>query len=219
MEKIIIFGNTMIAKLAYYYFTRDKKYSVVAFTVDSAYIQSSTYFDLPLLPFEDIEKTYNPKDYKMFVAIGPTGMNSIREKKFYEAKAKGYQLVSHISSKAVCESPVGENTLVADGAVINPFAIIGNNNFFWEQCYISCDAIIKDHCYFSPQSSVGTFSEINNNSIISTNASIKTQINVAEKTLVGSCSYISQDTKPLGVYGEKSSPLYGQISDKINIAE
>lgn len=217
MQKLIIFGNTMVAKLAHYYFSRDQKYSVEAFTVDSAYLDSETFLGLPLVPFEDITKQYPPDAYRIFIAIGPNSMNALRESKYLEAKNKGYQFASHISSKAVCESPVGENCFVADGAVINPFAKIGNNNFFWEQCYISCDSIISDNCYFSPHSTVGTFCEIRENSVVGTAASIKTRIKLAEKTLVGASSFISKDTEPFGVYGEKSSSLFGCISHKIDI--
>lgn len=217
MQKIVIFGNTMIAKLAHYYFTRDKIYNVVAFTVDSAYVDSSSYMNLPLIPFEEVTKHYPSEEYGMFVAIGPNSMNALREKKFFEAKAKGYKLATHISSKAVCESQLGENCFVADGAIINPFAQIGNNNFFWEQCYISCDSVIADHCYFSPHSTVGTFCRIEKNCIVGTSASIKTRMNLAPFSLIGSCSFISKDTEEYGVYGEKSSSLFGCISNKIDI--
>jgi sugar O-acyltransferase (sialic acid O-acetyltransferase NeuD family) len=217
MKDIVIFGNTMIAKLAHYYFSRDKEYKVVAFTVDSKYINSSHFLDLPLLPFENIETVYPPEKYLMFVAIGPNGMNSLRERKFHDAKAKGYRLASHVSSKSVCESQVGENCFVADCAVINPFVEMGNNNFFWEQCYISCDAVIENNCYFSPHSTIGTFCHVGSNCIIGTSASIKTRIKLSYKSLIGSSSFISKDTEALGVYGEKSSALYGCISDKIDI--
>ena len=64
-------------------------------------------------------------------------MNNIREKKFFEAKAKGYKLASYISKNAIVNSKLGENCLVADGVIINPFSKIGSNNFFWEFFSIS----------------------------------------------------------------------------------
>ncbi len=207
----------MIAKLACYYFLRDKKFDIVAFTVDAGHITSPSFMNLPVLPFEEITTRFPPSDYKMFIAIGPNSMNGLREKKFHEAKKKGYELPSYISDKAVCGSPLGENCFVADGVVINPFAQIGNNNFFWEQCYISCDSVISDHCYFSPHSTLGTFCKVEPNCIVGTSASIKTRIQLAHHSLVGSCSFISKDTEAYGVYGEKSSTLFGCISNKIDI--
>lgn len=217
MQNLIIFGNTMIAKLAHYYFSRDRNYVVSAFAVDAAYIDSDSFMGLPVLPFESISEHYPPEKYEMFVAIGPNTMNSLREAKFNEAKAKGYKLASYISPKSVCESPLGENCFVADGAVINPFASIGNNNFFWEQCYISCDSVVADHCYFSPHSTLGTFCKVENNCIVGTSASIKTRTTLAHDSLIGSCAFISKDTDAFGVYGEKSSALFGRISRKIDI--
>jgi len=41
---------------------------------------------------------------------------------------------------------------------------------------------------------------------------------VAKQTLVGAAAYISANTEEKGVYGEKSSELYGCISDKLDIS-
>jgi hypothetical protein len=38
-KNLVIFGFGDIAQLAYYYFRTDSDYNVVAFTVDSVYIQ------------------------------------------------------------------------------------------------------------------------------------------------------------------------------------
>jgi len=97
-EKIIIFGNSDIAQLANYYFETDSNYEVVAFTVDGGYISSDTFEGKPLIPFGVIDKTYPPSQFKMFIALSYTNMNKLRETKYHEAKAKGYTLVSYISS-------------------------------------------------------------------------------------------------------------------------
>lgn len=47
--KIIIFGTGEIAELAYYYFTNDSQYEVVAFVADDEYVNNSTFQNLPLV--------------------------------------------------------------------------------------------------------------------------------------------------------------------------
>lgn len=217
-KKIIIFGADLLAKMVYHYFKRDNQYQIEAFTVDQKFIVDDTFMGLNVVSFENIEKLYPPSEYEMFIAIGPSRMNENRTKKFYEAKNKGYTLAKYISSSAICESEVGENTFVGDMAIINPFVQIGENNFFWEHTFIGNDSIIGNHSFFSPKSVVSTFSRIGDNVILGTGSIIKTSVNVAKKTLVGAASYISEDTKEYGVYGEKNSTLYGCISDKINIS-
>ena len=218
MKKLIIFGNTVVAKLAHFYFTRDGDYEVVAFTVDRKYLNKKDFLGLPLLAFEDLEKKINKKEFDLFLAIGPNKMNVFREAKFADAKRKGYNLTSYISKKAVVHSELGENCLVADGVVINPFSKIGSNNFFWEQALICNHAEIKDNCYFSPKITISSYCLIENNSVVGTSSVVKARVKVAKKSLIGARSYISKNTKENGVYGERNSDFLGAISSKINIS-
>lgn len=208
----------MMAQVARFFFLRDSDYQVIAFTVDKKYNLNPVFCGIEVIDFEDIEKKYSPEEYEMFIGVGPNKMNTIREKKYYEAKEKGYKLASCVSRYAICDSPLGENTFIGDYAVINPFVEMGNNNFFYEFSLVNCNSIIGNNCYFSPRSIVSTFAKIENNSLIGAGAIIKTSVTVAEKTLVGASCYISKNTEKNGVYGEKSSLLYGCISEKIDIS-
>ena len=207
-----------MARMMHFYFSRDSKYDIVAFTVNEKYIQESMFCGLNVIAFESIEKNFSPEEYDLFIAIGPSKMNSLREMKYYEAKQKGYSLATYISPHAICESPLGENSFVGDSAIINSFSTIGFNNIFWEFCLVNNDSCIGNNCYFSPKSVISTFSNIGDNTIIGTGSIVKTSVIVAEKTLIGAGCYISKDTEVKGVYGEKSSPLYGCISDKIQLS-
>jgi len=89
MKKLIIFGIKNFAEIVHYYFTHDSDYQVVAFTVNCAYIRESTYQSLPVIPFEEVEKFFLPKDFDIFIAIGVQKNNKIREKKIIEAEEKG----------------------------------------------------------------------------------------------------------------------------------
>ena len=80
-KKLVIIGNTGNAKLAHYYFSNDTEYNVLAFSVDEAYISDDTFCDLPVIAFEKIEKLYPTNEYYLFVAIGYSEMNKIRENK------------------------------------------------------------------------------------------------------------------------------------------
>lgn len=218
MKKLIIFGNTVVAKLAHHYFKRDSDYEIIGFTVDKQFMDEDTFLGLPNIEFETIENQYPPSEYDLFLAIGPNKMNDIREQKFKEAKAKGYYLATYISPSAVCNSELGENSLVADNAVVNPFVKIGHNNFIWEFSLICNDCEIHNNCYFSPRSVVSSYTLIKNNSIIGTNAVIKARVIIEEKSLIGANCYISKNTEVKSVFGEKCSPHLGNISDKVNIS-
>ena len=217
-KKLIIFGADIMAKIVCFYFNRDSEYEVVAFTVDEKYRKDETYLGLPLVSFENIEKLYSPEEFYLFIAIGTSKMNENRELKYIQAKTKNYKLASYISPFSICDSEIGDNTLVGDMTIIRPFVKIGNNNYFWEQCFIAGDSVIGNNSSFSAKSVVSTFSQIEDNVILGTGSIVNTRVRVAKKTLAGASSYISSHTKENGVYGEKCSLLAGCISHKINIS-
>lgn len=218
MKRLIIFGNSSMARVAQFYFSRDSAYEVVGFTVDAEYNTSGPMWGLDVLDFERIEQTHPPETHEMFVAIGPTRMNALREAKFLEAKAKGYRLASYVSPRSVCESRTGENTFVADMVVIAPFVTIGDDNYFYDGAICSNDSIIGNHCYLAPRAYVGSLCDVRDNSVLGAAAVLKSGVVVAKHTLVGASAYISANTEEKGVYGEKSSELYGCISDKVDIS-
>jgi carbonic anhydrase/acetyltransferase-like protein (isoleucine patch superfamily) len=218
MKDLIIFGDTIVAKLAFFYFSRDSKYIVRGFAVEDSFRSRDTFFDLPVFRFETIQTTHPPSKYDMFVAVGPSKMNTIRQEKCRVANNLGYRLATYISPFSNCSSELGQNCFVGDYAVINPFSFIGENNFFWEHSIIANDCEVKSHCYFSPKSVVSSFCKVLDNSIVGTSSVVKARVTVAEQTLIGASCYISRDTEFRGVYGRKSSELLGCISDKIDIS-
>lgn len=217
MKSLVIFGNGILAKVVHFYFCRDSEYKTVAFTVDQRYNEGRAFRGLEVADFETIEKTHPPSSHEMFIAIGATGMNGLRERKCHEAKAKGYTLARYMSPHAICDSPTGENTFVADLAIIHPFVEIGANNFFWEQVFIGNDSVIENNCYFSPKAAVGTFARIGNNCVVGTSSTVKTSVQVAEGTLIGASCYISKDTQRNGVYGMRNAEFLGAISHKVDL--
>ena len=218
MKKLVIFGNSSMAKLSHYYFSRDSDYSVVAFTVDGRYNDKGPMCGLEVLDFEGIEENHPPSDCDMFIAIGPSRMNAVREEKFLGAKKKGYRLASYVSPRSICGSKVGENSFVADLVVIAPFVTLGDDNYFYDGVICSNDAVIGHHCYFAPRAYVGSLCEVRDNSILGAGSVLKSGVVVARQTLVGAAAYISANTEEKGVYGERSSDLYGCISDKLDIS-
>ena len=132
MAKVIIFGIGQIAEIAHFYLTTDSEHQVSGFTVDANYLSGNEYKNLPVAPFEDIEKTFSPEEYKLFIPISYRKMNNIRADRYFKAKEKGYSFISYVSSKATYyNTPVGENCFIFEHNTIQPFTEIGNNVIIW----------------------------------------------------------------------------------------
>src|SRR5262249_24813314 len=107
---------------------------------------------------------------------------------------------------------------VADMVVINPFVTIGDDNYFYDGAICSNDSTIGSHCYFSPRSYVGSLCEVRDNSILGAGSVLKSGVIVAKGTLVGASAYLSANPKENGLYGDKSSELYGCIACTLDIS-
>ena len=150
MAKVIIFGVQDFASLAHYYLENDSEHEIVAFSVTKKYMSSEKEFEgHPIVPFEDIEKFYPPRVYKMFIPMSHRKMNFSRKSIYEKSKKKGYQHISYISSKATIfdNTVFGENCFILENNTIQPFTKIGNNVVMWSGNHIGHDSVINDHCF------------------------------------------------------------------------
>ncbi len=215
MTKIIVFGIEKLAEIAYVYITNDSEYEIVAFTVDREYLTKKELFNLPVLPFEEIEKSYPPKDYKMFIAIGYQDLNRIREKKYYEAKEKGYELISYVSSNVsnIGKSKVGDNCFILEFNVIQPFVKIGNNVIIFSANYIGHGSKIGDHCFIGSHVVITGENIVKQNCFIGVNSTIANSITIEKENFIGSGCMITQNTEEKGVYVTEDTKKFRLNSD------
>jgi len=209
MAKIVVLGVGEIADLAHYYFTNDTEHEVVAFTLDKEYIQDSTFKGLPIVDFEDVEKTYPPEDYQMFVAIGYKRVNKAREEKYSQAKGKGYSLVSYISSRAnVFDNvTIGDNCFVLEDNTLQPFCRLGNNVVAWSGNHIGHHSRIEDHCFITSHVVISGGVVVEPYCFLGVNATIRDHITIARENVIGAGCLITRDTQPREVYvGDFSKP-------------
>jgi len=218
MEKVIVFGNGQGAGVNYMILSHDSPYEVAAFTVDRKYINSDTLFGLPVVAFEDIESIYPPTDYKMSIFVSYRKLNRVRAEKYEQAKAKGYQLINYISSKAVIfpDLIIGDNNFIWDSASIGPFTVIGNNVCIGSGSLIGHNSVIKDHCFISPHAVILGSSTIEEYCLIGANATIRDGgVIIARECIIGAGVYIGQNTREKGVYINPPAELLSKRSDEL----
>ncbi len=201
-KKLIIFGVGDIAQIAKYYFDIDSAYEVVAFTLDQEYITLSTFEGLEVIPFQEIEKKFSPSEYSIFIALSYSKMNKLREKKYFEAKEKGFSIASYISSKCsyLSQFPPGENAFIFEDNTIQPFVKIGHNVTLWSGNHIGHHSIIKDHNFISSHVVISGHCIINSYCFLGVNSTLAHKVELAEGTLLGAGVVISKNTERNKVY-------------------
>ena len=194
VKKLIIFGTGLIAEIAHFYFNIDTDYETVAFTKASEFIKESVFRELPLVPFEEIENRYSPREYDMFVALGYNKTNQIRQQRYTEAKNKGYQCATYISPRATYyDTPVGDNCFILENNVIQPFVRIGSNVTLWSGNHIGHHSTIQDHCFISSHVVVSGSCIIGENCFLGVNSTLRDNIRLDRFVVIGSGATVMKD--------------------------
>jgi sugar O-acyltransferase (sialic acid O-acetyltransferase NeuD family) len=220
MSKLILFGTGDIAQLANYYFAIDSEHEVACFTVDKAFLNGKSEFEgRPLIPFEEILEKYPPSEYKMFVALSYAKMNKLREQKYNEAKTKGYELVSYVSSRCTYLSQFreGDNCFIFEDNTIQPFVKIGNNVTLWSGNHIGHHSVIDDHNFISSHVVISGHCHVESNCFLGVNSTVGHKVRIARETLLGAGVVVSKDTVEQGVYVPAKSVLLDKKSSDIQL--
>lgn len=199
---LVIFGSGDIAQLAYYYFSTDSNYEVVAFTVDANYIKDYEFCGLPVVAFENVATDYPPDTYVFFVALSYSKLNTIRKEKFLAAKDMGYKMASFISSRATIlnEGRIGENCFIFEDNTIQPFVTIGDNVTLWSGNHIGHHSVIHDHTFIASHAVISGRVEIGEQCFIGVNATLRDHIIIGDRCVVGGGALLLVDAAPDGVY-------------------
>jgi sugar O-acyltransferase (sialic acid O-acetyltransferase NeuD family) len=219
MADLVIFGTGDVARIAHYYFTEDTPHRVVAFTVDRDYRDATSLLGLPVIDFEEVERHHAPSAFKMFVAVSYARMNQVRAAKYAEAKAKGYELLTYVSSRCsfLTKEPIGDNCMVQEDNTVQPFVKIGNNVTLWSGNHIGHDSTIEDHCFIASHVVVSGRVQVGSYSFIGVNATLRNGITIAPRSLIGAGAVILKNTEEGGVYVPAEGRVLARKSDQIKL--
>jgi sugar O-acyltransferase (sialic acid O-acetyltransferase NeuD family) len=211
-QQIIIFGTGEIAELADFYFTHDSGFEVVGFTVDGAYIKEAEFRGRPVLPFEQIGEHFPPERCGFFVAVSYAKLNAVRTEKVAAARAKGYRIVSYLSSRATVFPGFEpkENCFILEDNTIQPFASIGANVTLWSGNHIGHHSIIEDDVFLGSQVVVSGGVRIGQGSFVGVNVTIRDHVTIGKKCVLGAGALVLEDQPDFSVVaprGTERSPV------------
>ena len=193
MKKAIILGTGNLGTLVNFYLENDSDYEVVAFC--STDPQAERFCEKPLFNFSEIEKIYSPDEYEMFVAIAYRKMNALRKIFCEQARAKGYKLLSYISSKATYwnkNNIIGDNVFVFENNNIQPFVEIGNGVILWSGNHIGHHSKIGAYAFLTSHVVVSGFCNIGEQSFLGVNSTLVDSVSLGRKVLVGAGAVVSK---------------------------
>lgn len=193
MKNLVIFGNGKIAQAVSYYFQRDSDYNIRAYTCDSAFANSNTAFDKPLVHFDELLKLFPPDSHHAFVAVGYQGMNSLRTEKYLALKKFGYQFASYVSPHVKGCFSCGENTIIMDDVAIQPHAEFGNNVFVWGGAMIGHHAKIGENCWLTGSCAIGGNVRLGKGCFVGLNTTVGHEVSVGDGCMLGAGTLICRN--------------------------
>ena len=217
-KDLVIFGTSVMAEIAYEYFTYDSPYNVAAFTVSQGHIaRRPTMFDgVPVVPFETVEQRYAPARYDMYVCIGYGQANKLRRRFYNEAKQKGYTLASYVSSRAFVwrNVPIGDNCFIYEDNTVQPFVTIGNDVTLWSGNHIGHHSVIRDHVFVSSHVVISGLCTIGEGCFLGVNSTLAHETALPPFTLVGMGSVVTKQISEQGQVwvGNQARQLDGRVS-------
>ena len=141
------------------------------------------------------------------------------EQKYNEAKAKGYELVSYISSKCtyLSQFEAGDNCFIFEDNTIQPFVKIGSNVTIWSGNHIGHHSVIENHNFISSHVVISGHCHIKSYTFLGVNSTIGHKVVIEEGTLLGAGVVTTKNTEVNGVYVPQKSILIDKKSNEINM--
>jgi sugar O-acyltransferase (sialic acid O-acetyltransferase NeuD family) len=172
--KLVIFGNTAFAEIADEYFTHDSPYEVVGFTVHREFMNGATLRGRPVVPYEEIDRHFAPADHALYAAITYQRLNRVRAEIAADAKSRGFELASYVSSHAFVWRNVrlGEHCFVFENNVVQPFVTVADNVVLWSGNHIGHHSAIGRNVFVSSHVVVSGFVTVGENCFLGVNATI-----------------------------------------------
>jgi len=201
-KPLLIFGNGGLASITYDFIKRDGNFDLFGFIVDKGHQASNTFLGCPNFSFEDIESNVNPRDYAMLLPIGPHKRNKIREERYVDSSAKGFEITSFISGSATIRIDVNlhSNCNIHDGAIIQPFSKVGENVFIRSGVNISHHCEIGDHVFISNGVILGGNVRVGDHAFLGLGAIVKDGVSIGRNCIIGAGAVLVRDADEGGTY-------------------
>lgn len=215
-DKIIIYGNGSMARVLYSY--AKNIFDVCVFTVDDCCIKqdSKAFCGIPLVPFSIVQEKFSPKKYKMISSVGFLDMNELREKKYVEAKEKGYDFVSYVDKSVQIHDSVEieENCVVLDFVSIHPGSKIKKGTFISGNVNIGHDCIIEPYNWINAGVSMAGGCNVGKGCFFGVNSCLANGVKIGERNFIAAGTVVNKDTQNDEVYISEPSQLFRLGSKK-----
>ncbi|MBX9595760.1 MAG: acetyltransferase [Roseomonas sp.] len=210
MKRIVLAGNAVTAEILVRYLQADPRYQVIGLTVDDAYVEGGSRFDLPVIGLSRLAETFPAADCAIVMAMGYGMVNAHRRSMFERLKAMGYGIETYRHPQAMIHTahPIGEGSVILPGALVEPEVRIGADTMIWGNVTVAHHATVGDHAWIASGAVISGKAVIGDQCFIGVNATIVNAVTVGAGTIVGGGALITRDVEPDTVHLARSAEKF-----------
>lgn len=218
--QVVVFGCQSFSDNAAYLLSNDANHRVVGHVVDAAYLPDENSFSRQVVSFERLSEAFPAANHSLIVPLGWKHSNQLRQEKCGSGKKLGYSLLSYVSSRASIwpNTPIGENVLIFEGVIIQPFVQLGDNIIIRSGANIGHHSVVQSNVFIASGVVTGGNVTIEENASIGLGAIIRDNVRIGARCFIGAGAVVTADTEPDGVYvGVPARRLQGKTSLDVTI--
>lgn len=221
-RNLVIVGDSAFAEIAHEYFEHDSSYRVVAFAVESAFRKRTEFRGLPVVEFEQLERSFDPAGHDVYAALVYTQLNRLRTRLSSEAKARGFRLASYVSSRAFVWRNVelGEHCFVFEHNTVQPFVRIGDNVVLWSGNHIGHHSTIGANSFVSSHVVISGFVDVGESCFLGVNSTFVNNISVGRDSWIGPGVTVKRDVAAGSLFkGSRDEPATQSSWERFGVAD
>ncbi len=207
---VLIYGNGAMAKVLHSYLRHEV--DVAAFTVDDACIADGQdeFCGRPLIPFSKVQDICSPTEHKMIAGMGFVQMNQLRERKYQEARGKGYSFINYVHPSVVKHDDVEieENCVILDHVCIHPGCRIGRGTFISSNANLGHDCRVGPHNWINSGVTIAGNVTIGQGCFFGVNASVGDNCRLGAMNFIAANTFVGRDTEDEAVYLSDPGQLF-----------
>lgn len=206
-KDVVLFGTGMVAEVITVYLDRFSDLNIVAYTVDRDYMPDAPFLGKPTIAWEDLPDHFPPDRVRLLGPLTYQRLNTVRRDRYRQGKALGYDFASFIHPNSdILTDRIGENCIILEQNVIQPFASIGDNVIVWSKNHIGHHTSIGDHCFISSMVGISGACTIGEECYLAGQVGIAHGLTIGDRCALlnaaGIGRNLSDDTVIAGAHGE-----------------
>lgn len=192
--KIALFGRGALSDMMSGYIEESGTSSVIAYIESGVDHKTDVHRGKPLIDLAQVPDRLE-RDSLFYVAVGYSGLNSIREKYYQALKDMGYSPYSflHPSASISSVAKIGEHVWVLENAALQYMSEIGENSVIHMGVNIAHHSSIGPNCFIAQGSNVCGYVTVGRNCFVGAGAIIHNNLTIGNNCVIGAGAIVKGD--------------------------